>query len=177
VLNLATFKVAFEFNIHYNSTLKVALEVLMFFTEEQVHYLTSQFMPRLKESSITAMIDVACHGHSILSAAQKYSLTHQSLSKNLISLKELQGKIVTAKGLLPSGYLLKENACAFLMAEMPFTDAKELLTNMCEKLGGRVEHGNEDSEVKFYFKDSVTVIFLNPDDSFQYEWSFEHSNL
>ena len=149
----------------------------MFFNEDQVRYLTSQFMPRLKEGSITAMIDVACHGHSILSAAQKYSLTHQSLSKNLISLKELQGKIVTAKGLLPSGYLLKENAHAFLMAEMAFTDAKELLINMCEKLGGRVENGNKDSEVNFYLKDSVTVIFLNPDDSYQYEWSYQHSDL
>ena len=78
---------------------------------------------------------------------------------------------------MPSGYLFKENACTFLMAEVRFTDAKELLTNMCEKLGGTVEIGTKDSEVKFYLKDSVTVIFLNPDDSFQYEWSYEHSEL
>jgi hypothetical protein len=146
----------------------------MFFDEEQVRYLTSQFMPRLKEDSIAAMIDVACHGHSILSAAQKYSLTHQSLSKNIISLKELQDKIVTAKGLLPSGYLLKENAHAFLMAETSFSDAKELLAEMCKKLGGRVENGNVDSEVKFCLKDSVTVIFLNPDDTYEYEWSYDY---
>ncbi len=148
----------------------------MFFDEDQVRYLTSQFMPRLKEDSITAMIDVACHGHSILSAAQKHSLTHQSLSKNLISLKELQGKIVTAKGLLPSGYLLKENASAFLMAEIPFSDATELLVKMCEKLGGRVERVNKDSAVKLYLDDSVTKIFLNPDDSYQYEWSYDHAD-
>ena len=149
----------------------------MFFDEDQVRYLTTQFMPRLKEDSITAMIDVACHGHSILSAAQKHSLTHQSLSKNLISLKELQGKIVTAKGLLPSGYLLKENAHAFLMAEIPFSDASVLLVNMCEKLGGRVERGNKDSEVKLYLESSVTVISLNPGDSYQYKWSYEHAEL
>ena len=149
----------------------------MFFNEVQVRYLTSQFMPRLKEKSIAAMVDVACHGHSILGAAQKYSLTHQSLSKNLISLKELQVKILNAKGLMPSGYLLKENAHAFLMAEMSFTDAKQLLGDMCKKLGGRVDIGTEDSEVKFYLGDSVTVIFLNPDDSYQYEWSYEHCEL
>lgn len=149
----------------------------MFFDEEQVRYLTNQFMPRLKEGSIMAMIDVACHGNSILSAAKKHSLTHQSLSKNLISLKELQGKIVTAKGLLPSGYLLKENASAFLMAETPFSDASSLLSSMCEKLGGTVEQGILDSEVKLYLDGSVTVIFLNPDDSYQYEWSFEYEEL
>ena len=149
----------------------------MFFNKSQVQYLTSQFMPRLKEDSIKAMIDVACHGDSILSAAQKYSLTHQSLSKNLISLKELQNKIVTAKGLLPSDYLLKENAHAFLMAEIPFSDARELLVKMCEKLGGRVETSNKDNKVKLYLEDSVTTIFLNPDDSFEYEWSYDHADL
>lgn len=149
----------------------------MFFDEDQVRYLTSQFMPRLKEDSITAMIDVACQGHSILGTAQKYSLTHQSLSKNLISLKELQGKIITAKGLLPSSYLLKENAHAFLMAEIPFSDTTELLIKMCEKLGGRVEKSNNDSEVKFYLEGSVTVIFLNPDGSYEDEWSYVHEDL
>jgi len=134
-------------------------------------------MPRLKEKSIAAMIDVACHGHSILSAAQKYSLTHQSLSKNLISLKELQIKIVTAKGLLPSGYLLKENAHAFLMAETSFLDATGLLVKMCEKLGGRVERDNTGTEVKLYVGDSITVIFLNPDESYEHEWSYDHAEL
>ena len=61
----------------------------MLFNEEQVHYLTSQFMPRLKKDSVKAMIEVACHGYSILSADKKYSITYQSLSKNLINLKEL----------------------------------------------------------------------------------------
>lgn len=146
----------------------------MFFNEDQVRYLTTQFMPRLKEESISAMIDVACHGHSILSSAKKHSLTHQSLSKNLISLKELQNKILNAKGLMPSGYLLKENASTFLMAEMSFADAKKILIDICEKLDGRVEFGTEDSEVKFYLRDSVTVIYLNPDDSYEYEWSYQH---
>jgi len=149
----------------------------MFFDEAQVQYLTSQFMPRLKENSIKAMIDVACHGYSILSIAQKYSLTHQSLSKNLITLKELQHKIVTAKSLLPSGYLLKENTHAFLMAELPFSDAVELLANMCKKLGGKVEIGNKDREVKLILEDSLTVIFLNPDDTYEHEWSYDHIDL
>ncbi|MDA7746012.1 hypothetical protein N8878_01605 [Psychromonas sp.] len=149
----------------------------MLFDDKQVQFLTSQFMPRLKEDSILAMIDVACHGESILSVAQKYSLTHQSLSKNLISLKGLQSKIESAKGLLPSGYLIKENAHAFLLAETSYSDAKELLVKMCEKLGGRVELGEVDSEVKFYLNDSVTVIYLNPDDSYEYEWSYDHYEL
>ena len=146
----------------------------MFFSEEQVRYLTNQFMPRLKEDSITAMIDVASHGHSILSAAQKHSLTHQSLSKNLISLKSLQDKIVNAKGLLPVGYLFKENTHAYLMAGLSFSETKELLVTMCQKLGGRVENDNIGNEVKFYLEGYVTVIFLNPDDTYEYEWSYEH---
>ena len=149
------------------------MEGVMFFSEEQVRYLTNQFMPRLKEDSITAMIDVASHGHSILSAAQRHSVTHQSLSKNLISLKSLQDKIVNAKSLLPAGYLFKENTHAYLIAGLSFSETKELLTIMCQKLGGRVEN-DKDNEVKFYLEGYVTVIFLNPDDTYEYEWSYEH---
>ena len=150
----------------------------MFLKENQVRYLTSQFMPRLKGDSINAIIDVTCHGFSILASSQKYKLTHQSLSKNLINLKKLQGKIVNSEGLLPSSYLLKENTHALLMAKMSFLEAKILLLSMCEKLGGTVEFGEENKEVKMYLNDTMTAIYLNPkNESYEREWSYDHSDL
>lgn len=149
----------------------------MFLNENQVRYLTSQFMPRLKGESILAMIDVACHGLSILASAQKYELTHQSLSKNLINLKELQDKVIGAKGLLPSSYLLKENAHALLMAEVLFSDAEIILREMCEKLGGKIEQGEKNREVKLFLGETLTAIYLNPDESYEYEWSYDHCDL
>lgn len=149
------------------------MKVCMFLTEKQVRYLTSNFMPRLRNESIAAMIDVACNGFSILASAQKHKLTHQSLSKNLINLKELQGKIMNAKNLLPSSYLLKENAHALLMAEVSFSESEKILSSMCEKLGGKVELDREKNEYRFYLNENLIIIYLNPT-GYEREWSYNH---
>ncbi len=146
----------------------------MFFSEEQVSYLTTQFMPRLKDESKSAMLDVVCHGLSILGSAQKHKITHQSLSKNLVKLKELQSKIANASDLFPSSYLLEQNAGALLMAETSFSDAKRLLVELCEKLGGKVESVNSGKEVRLNLDKKVTCVFLNPNDNYEREWSYDH---
>ena len=148
----------------------------MFLNENQVRYLTGQFMPRLKEESITAMIDVACNGFSILASAQKHKITHQSLSKNLINLKELQNKIINTD-LFPSSYLLKENARALLMAEVSFSESVKILQDICNSLGGKTEYNRETGEVKFYLNGTLTTIFLNPNKSYEREWSYDHCDL
>jgi hypothetical protein len=134
-------------------------------------------MPRLKEESITAMIDVACNGLSILASAQKHKLTHQSLSKNLINLKELKSKIMNASDLLPSSYLLKENAHALLMSEVPFYESAKILCNICEKLGGTVEQHKQHSEIQLHLNGTLTTIYLNPDKTYEREWSYDHCDL
>ncbi len=150
----------------------------MFLNENQVRYLTSQFMPRLKEESIKAMIDVACNGLSILASAQKHKLTHQSLSKNLINLKRLQDKISTAaRELFPSGYLLGEVAGALLIAEVSFSESLKTLTGICNSLGGRVEYNERTGEVKFYLENTLTVIYLNPNKTYEYEWAYIQQDL
>jgi hypothetical protein len=149
----------------------------MFFNENQVRYLTSQFMPRLKEDPVKAMIDVACHGHSILGSAQKYGITHQSLSKNLINLKGLQDKIFTARGLFPSGYLLGENAHALLIAEVSFSESVKILQDMCHSLGGKVEYNEQTDEVKFYLEKILTILYLNPNKTYEYDWTYVQCEL
>lgn len=163
--------------MRHNATLKVEVwRCIMFLNENQVRNLTSKFMPRLKEESITAMIDVACNGLSILASAQKHKLTHQSLSKNLINLKELQNKIINTD-LFPSSYLLKENAHALLVAEVSFSESEEILCSMCLKLGGKVERSQQNSEVKLYLNGTLTTIFLNPNKSYEREWSYDYCDL
>jgi len=148
----------------------------MFLSEQQVNYLVSEFMPRVKGDSKSAMIDVAYDGMSILGSAQKYGITHQSLSKNLLKLKNIQKKIRMASDLLPSSYLLKENAHALLMADVPFLKAKKLLSELCESLSGKVDTADSLNEIKFYLNGTVTCIFLNPDKSFEREWSYNHND-
>ena len=150
----------------------------MFFNENQVRYLTSQFMPRLKEDAVKAIIDVACHGHSILASAQKYGLTHQSLSKNLINLKNLQNKIsIASRELLPNGYLLGEVARALLIAEESFSESVKILQDICNSLGGKTEYNRETGEVKLYLNGTLTTIFLNPNKSYEREWSYDYCDL
>lgn len=148
----------------------------MFLSEQQVNYLVSKFMPRVKVDSKSAMIDVACDGMSILRSARKYGVTHQSLSKNLLKLKDVQKKIRTASDLLPSSYLLKENAHALLMADVSFLKAKIFLSELCESIGGNVDTADSSNEIKLYLDGTVTCIFLNPDESYEREWSYDHND-
>ena len=132
-------------------------------------------MPRVKEDSVLAIIDVACNGFGVLETAKKHGITHQSLSKNLISLKELQSKIVSAEGLLPSSHLLREYAHALLMENTPFKEASVLLETMCKALGGEHKAINDDKEIVFTFGESFTSIYLNPSEDYEREWSYDHS--
>lgn len=147
----------------------------MFLSEEQVRYFTAEFMPKLKAESISAIIDVACNGFSILASAQKYKLSHQSLSKNLSKLKVIQCKIAEATSLLPKPYLLKENAHALLLSETSFRDAKRILIEFCETFGGRYEVRNLNKGINLYLDGTVTCVFLNPDKSYEREWSFDQN--
>ena len=147
----------------------------MFYTEKQVRYLTSQFMPRVKEDSVSAIIDVACHGLGVLETAKKYDVTHQSLSKNLISLKELKSKLVQVEGVLPSSYLVREYAHALLMANTSFQEALTHVETMCKSLGGEVNVIKNSSEVMFTFGESLTSMYLNPSNDYEYEWSYDYS--
>lgn len=149
----------------------------MFLREDQVRNLTGQFMPRLKESSIAAMIDVASNGFSLLASAQKHKVTHQSLSKNLTSLKELQSKIVSAGSSLSASYLLKQNVIALLMKNVPFSDSVSIIGHMCEKLGGKIDSGGESGEFRMYLDDVLITIYLNPDESYDYTWAYSQCEL
>jgi len=148
----------------------------MFLSEQQVSYLVSEFMPRVKTDSKSAMIDVTCDGMSILGSAQKNGVTHQSLSKNLLNLKNVQSKIRIASSLLPSSYLLKENAHALLMSDVPYLKAKSFLCELCESLGGKADEAYSPNELKLYLNGMVTCLFLNPDESFEREWSYDHND-
>ena len=163
--------VAGEILACYPATLRVAIEAFMFLSEKQINYLTKEFMPRLKSESKAAMLDVVCHGVSIGTSAEKHEVTHQSLSKNLTNLKKLLRKITNATRLIPSAHLLKENTHALLMADVSFKEARNFLVEFCENLGGNVEH--LEKEVKLHLDNTVTCIFLNPDESYEREWSFD----
>jgi len=149
----------------------------MFLSEEQVNYLSTGFMPRIREESISAMKDVACHGLSILGSAEKHKITHQSLSKNLSKLKKLQSKIAGAENLFSKPYLLEEIARALLMANTSFVNAKLVLVKICEEHGGSVESGYLGQGVKMHLDSSVTCMFKNPDESYEYEWSFDQHDV
>lgn len=64
----------------------------MNFTISQVHLIIDKFMPKVSSSSVSAMIDVLSHGHSILKAATNHGVTHQSLTKNINRFLELNNK-------------------------------------------------------------------------------------
>jgi len=148
----------------------------MFLSEQQVTHLVSEFMPRIRKSSIPALIDVACNGMSILASSQKYGITHQSLSKNLLKLKETQRKIKEVPGLLPASYLFNENAHALHMSNAPYEQSKEILSEFCTALGGKVNIINSE-KVNFYLENTVTCIFLNPDESYDREWHYDHNEV
>ncbi|MGL6528355.1 hypothetical protein ACSZM9_04315 [Aeromonas hydrophila] len=61
--------------------------------EDQLRELAENFMPRVKAESINAMVDALCHNLSVLAAAQKNGVSHQSLAKNLAKLKILENKV------------------------------------------------------------------------------------
>jgi len=71
---------------------------------------------------------------------------------------------------------LEANAHALLMAEISFSDAKRLLVELCEKFGGNVESGYLGQGVKLYLDNTVTCIFLNPDESYEREWSYDQND-
>ena len=148
----------------------------MFLSEVQVNDLVEGFMPRVKEESISAMKDVACHGSSILASAQKHKITHQSLSKNLSRLKELQSKIAGAGSLLPSPFLLKEIAGALRMADISFVEAKSALVIFCEKHGGRTEQGYLGRGVRLYLDNTITCVFENPNNDYEHQWDFDQND-
>jgi hypothetical protein len=79
--------------------------------------------------------------------------------------------------LFPSSYLLKENAHALLVAEVSFSESEEILCSMCLKLGGKVERSQQNSEVKLYLNGTLTTIFLNPNKSYEREWSYDYCDL
>lgn len=148
----------------------------MFFNEKQVRRLIKQLMPTLKERSTVEIIDIIFSQNSISSINLKNHAECKN-SKQTENSKKWQENIKETANTIPSGYFIKEMACAFLMAEIPFADTKEVLTNICKYLGGRVENSKNDSEVILYLNNSVTFIFLNPDDSYQYKWSYDYSDL
>ena len=148
----------------------------MFLSEAQVDYLVEGFMPRVREESVSAMKEVACHGLSIISSAQKHQITHQSLSKNLSKLKELQAKIAESGNIFPSRYLLEQIAVALHAAPTPFRDAKHVLATFCKNNGGEVELGYLGEGIKLYLDNTVTCLFENPDD-FEDEWSFDQHEI
>lgn len=76
-----------------------------------------------------------------------------------------------------TSYLLKENAHALLMAEVSFYESVEILRNLCQKLGGKVEQNTQSGEVQLYLKGTLTSIYLNPNKSYEREWSYDHCDL
>jgi hypothetical protein len=50
-------------------------------------------MIRVKPKSVDAMIDVICYGETQTASAKKHGVTHQSLSKNLITFQGIIGKL------------------------------------------------------------------------------------
>jgi len=151
----------------------------MFFSEQQVNYLVSEFMPRVRIESRAAMVNVACDGMSILASAQKYSVTHQSLSKNLLKLNDIRKKIKLASDLLeknvdflPNSYLLKEIAHALLMADESYSETKKQLSELCLSLGGEIKKAESVNGVNLYLDGTVTCIFKQ-DETYERAWSYD----
>ena len=65
--------------------------------EAFVIYVMEAFMPKLKDKSKAALIDIACRGAKVTSTAKKYGITHQSVSKNLARLTSIKNFIVKGK--------------------------------------------------------------------------------
>jgi len=154
----------------------------MFFSEQQVNYLVSEFMPRVRSESRSAMIDVACDGMSILASAQKYGITHQSLSKNLLKLNDVRKKIEIASDLfeenidlLPKSYLLKEIAHALWMADEPYIETKNFLSELCLSLGGEIKKAESVNGINFYLDGTETFIFKQ-DENYEREWYYDHND-
>lgn len=145
----------------------------MFMNEERVRLVASQFMPKLKEESVDAMVDVASNGLSVLASARKRDLSHQSLSKNLVKLEQLQHKIVNTASQLSSAYVLEQNAHALYANETDFATAKTVLIQFSELLGGTSENGYLGDGVKLYIEGQVLCLFRNPDNTFESEWGFD----
>jgi len=145
----------------------------MLLREERVRFITEKFMPRLKCESVEAMVDVASNGMSMLAAANRRGISHQSLSKNLLKLKQLEDRIASTAAILSSFYLLKQNAETLYNAEVKFEQAKSVLTEFCKALGGKVEESRLVNGFNLYLDDQVLEVFLNPDESFDSEWSFD----
>ncbi|MGO2391896.1 MAG: hypothetical protein ACTH69_07405 [Halomonas sp.] len=145
----------------------------MFMNEDRVRLVASQFMPKLKQESVDAMIDVASNGMSVLASAKRKGISHQALSKNLVKLEQLQNKIVATASKLSSAYVLEQNAHALHASEAGFDTAKFTLIQFSEALGGTVEDGYLDDGVKLYIEGQVLCVFRNPDETFDSEWGFD----
>lgn len=62
-----------------------------------VENVAEDFMQKVKPESLEAMIDVLCNGSSVLSAAQKFGVSHQSLAKNINRFHDLTDKLNSHK--------------------------------------------------------------------------------
>ncbi len=169
----ATLKVETVLATCNHATFKVERESHMLLEKEQVELIALQFMTKLKTESINAMVDVAANGMSILAAAEKQGVSHQSLSKNLVKLNQLQNKIVTTASQLSSAYVLDQNASALYFSNADFDKVKLTLTHFCEALGGNVKHGYLGDGVQLFLDGKVLNLFRNPDESFESPWSFD----
>lgn len=89
----ATIRVANRGCLGYAAATKVAVGCKMKLTEMQINDIAKEFMPRIREESVVAMVHVVCEGKTVLRAAQDNNVTHQSLLKNLKKLEQLEGKI------------------------------------------------------------------------------------
>lgn len=145
----------------------------MFMSEGRVRLVASQFMPKIKEESVNAMVDVAANGLSVLASAKKQGISHQALSKNLVKLEQLQHRIVTTACKLSSAYVLEQNAHALHGSATCFSKAKTILVQFNEALGGTHEDGYLGDGAKLYIEGQVLCLFRNPDENFEREWSFD----
>ena len=84
---------------------------------------------------------------------------------------------IASRELLPNGYLLGEVARALLIAEESFSESVKILQDICNSLGGKTEYNRETGEVKLYLNGTLTTIFLNPNKSYEREWSYDYCDL
>ena len=145
----------------------------MLLSEERVRFIAEKFMPRLKSESLEAMVDVVSNGMSVLAAADRRGITHQSLSKNLLKFKQLEDNIASAAYKLSGSYLLSKNAEALYHSEVEFEESKLVLTEFCKALGGTVEESVSEDGINLHLDGQVLEVYLNPSDSFEYKWAFD----
>ncbi|ELA7318144.1 hypothetical protein ACS6BV_004711 [Vibrio alginolyticus] len=67
----------------------------MSISEEELRSIVRNFMVKVKPETVSAMVEVICQNSSVLSAANKYGLTHQSLAKNINRFENIQFKLNT----------------------------------------------------------------------------------